>query len=58
MQINGKTATKNEELKVWEEQLKEARKSHNIPLIIYAKEKVDTLKPQARSERIMNKLKQ
>lgn len=56
MKINGRTATKEEELKVWEEILTKARKDHDLPLIKYAHEKVAILISEARDERIMNKL--
>ena len=57
MKINGTTATKEQELKVWEVQLDSARKEHNIKWIEYASEKVNLLKSEAIVERIMEKLK-
>lgn len=56
MKIDGKIATKNEELKIWKTELIEAKKAHNISLIEYATQKVEQLEKEAMIERILIKL--
>ena len=56
MKINGTQATANEELKVWESELKSAKKENNLSWISVCKEKVEELNKLARIERMLNKL--
>ena len=58
MKINGKIATKNEELTFWTNELKVAREDNNLGYIRYTNSKVKELVSEARVERILEMCKE